>query len=558
MIVLTNGPVLSGFTCAAAALAGNASTTCSVSVANAGNSLITVSLAQNGSYLSFPSQVTLPLGSPSGTFTVSNISPGVNGVTAVITASLSGQSQQTQITLGGAAQSFIGSMAHVLAEGGWSTTFTLVNKSSASAQTGPSLYSDNGNQLALPLSLPQQGSSPLVSASVDQTLAPNASFILQASGPATVPYVEGSAQIFGTGAVDGFAIFHFDPSAQEAVVPLETRNASSYLLAFDNTNSVLLGVAIENLSVQAANVPVIVRDDTGAQIGNATIPLNGNGHTSFVLSTQFPATANIRGTIEIDTPGFGSTTPGQISVLGIRYTPPGTLTTVPALANVGTVGGSVAHVASGGGWQSTFVLVNTGTSAAQAYLNFLDDNGNPLALPLTFPQSGGTSMGASVTQNIAAGASLWVQSAGALTDPLLTGSIHLTTSGNISGFVILRYNPNGQEAVVPFETRDAGSYLLAFDNTNGTETGVAVNVVSAQGTSVPVILRDDTGAQIGTGSIPLAANGHSAFILDSQFPAAANIRGTVEFDAPQGTHISVVGIRSPPALTFTTLPPLAQ
>jgi hypothetical protein len=36
--------------------------------------------------------------------------------------------------------------------------------------------------------------------------------------------------------------------AQEAVVPLETRNAPSYLLAFDNTNGVVLGVALENVS----------------------------------------------------------------------------------------------------------------------------------------------------------------------------------------------------------------------------------------------------------------------------------------------------------------------
>jgi len=552
--------VLSGFTCASGALANNASTTCSVTVTNSGNNPVTVALSQNSSYLSFPGQATLAPGQVSATFTVANVSAGVTGVTTFITANLNGQVQTVPITLGGTAQSFVGSMPHVLAEGGWNTTFTLVNKSSGSVVARPSLFDDNGNSLALPLTFPQQASSssPLVGASVDQTLASNASFLVQASGPAAGPYVEGSAQIFGTGAVDGFAIFHYDPSAQEAVVPLETRNAGSYVLAFDNTNSVLLGVAIENISVQSVNVPVVLRDDTGAQIGAASIPLNGNGHTSFVLSTQFPVTANIRGTVEIDTPGFGTPTAGQISVLGIRYTPPGTLTTTPALANVGTTGGTVAHIASGGGWESTLVLVNTGTSVAQAYLDFLDDNGNPLPLPLTFPQTGGTSTESSITQNLAAGASAWVQSAGAPTDPLLTGSLHLTTSGNVSGFVILRYNPNGQEAVVPFETRNASTYLLAFDNTNGTETGVAVNVVSAQGTSVPVILRDDTGAQVGTGSIPLAANGHSAFVLDNQFPATANIRGTVEFDTPPGTQISVVGIRSPPALTFTTLPPLAE
>ena len=33
--------------------------------------------------------------------------------------------------------------------------------------------------------------------------------------------------------------------------------------------------------------------------------------------------------------------------------------------------------------------------------------------------------------------------------------------------MIFRYNPNGQEAVVPLESRNANAYILAFDNTAG-------------------------------------------------------------------------------------------
>jgi hypothetical protein len=94
-------------------------------------------------------------------------------------------------------------------------------------------------------------------------------------------------------------------------------------------------VAVANLSSQAANINVVLRDDTGAQIGSPLpIALISNQHKSFVLSSQFPATAGKRGTIEFDTPPGG-----QISVLGIRFTPPNNaLTTIPALANVGTGG----------------------------------------------------------------------------------------------------------------------------------------------------------------------------------------------------------------------------
>jgi hypothetical protein len=344
------------------------------------------------------------------------------------------------------------------------------------------------------------------------------------------------------------------------VVPLETRNASSYVLPFDNNGGLVLGVAVKNVSAQSATIPVIIRDDTGALIGppGATISLSGNGHTSFVLSDPvngFPVTANKRGTIEFDTPAGG-----QISVLGLRFTPPNNaLTTIPALASVGTGGGSIAHLASGGdGWQTTFVLVNTGTSATSATLSFFaDQTGAPLPLPLAFPQTGGgTAMTVpSYTTQLGAGATLLIGSSGA--PQLLTGSAQLSTTGHVSGFVIFRHN--GQEAVVPLESRNANAYILAFDNTGGTFTGIAVNAVSPQPVNVPVVVRNDAGAQIASDTLTLAPNGHYAFTLGTdKYPATANIRGTIEFDKPVGAQIGALGIRIPPTQTYTTLPALAK
>ena len=110
--------------------------------------------------------------------------------------------------------------------------------------------------------------------------------------------------------------------------------------------------------------------------------------------------------------------------------------------------------------------------------------------------------------------------------------------------MILRYNPNGQEAVVPLETRGAHAYILAFDNTNETATGVAINGVSAQAVSIPVVIRDETGMQIATDTISLAANGHLAFTLvTDKYPVTANIRGSIEFDKPAGAQIGILGIR---------------
>lgn len=500
-------------------------------------------------------------GSGTATFQLGlNNGPDLSSVLMVAGLPFTVQQQAASIV----GMNFAGSMPHTATAENWTTTFTLVANGSGSAQTRLSLFGDDGSPLPVEFNLPQAPSSsgPLLAASLDRTIAPHALVVLDGLGPTSAPVQTGSAQLGATGAVGGFAIFHLIPNAQEAVVPMETRNASSYLLAFDNTDGVVLGVAMENVSTQAATIPVVIRDDSGAVIGppGAAVALGGKGHTSFVLTSQYPMTANLRGTIEFDTPPDG-----QISVLGIRTTPLGpsnTLTTIPALAGVGTNGGSIAHLATGNGWQTTFVLVNTGASAANAHLAFFADDGSPLALPLGFPQSGTgmTSTASFVDHTLAAGASLIVQSTAPVSDLTPTiGSAQLTTNGNVGGFVIFRYNPNGQEAVVPLESRNANAYILAFDNTAGTATGVAINSVSMQGVNIPVTIRDDTGTQIATDAISLAANGHIAFTLATdKYPATANIRGTIEFDAPSGTQIGALGIRIPVAHTFTTLPALAK
>jgi hypothetical protein len=116
---------------------------------------------------------------------------------------------------------------------------------------------------------------------------------------------------------------------------------------------------------------------------------------------------------------------------------------------------------------------------------------------------------------------------------------------------------------VPLESRTAPGFIIAFDNTNGTATGIALNSVSPQSVNVPVIVRNDAGAIITPDTLTLAANGHLAFTLGSSLPGfkysqTAGIRGTIEFDTPVGAQIGALGIRIPIAHTFTTLPALAK
>lgn len=453
-----------------------------------------------------------------------------------------------------------GSMPQIASAGGWDTSLTLVNLGSTPAEARLNFAADDGTAPWLPLTLPQQpAAGTTLGPTMDQTLGAGATLLLDTTGPGSG--TTGSAQLLANGDLGAFAIFTATGSGQAAVVPLETRSAASYLLAFDNTGSAATGVAIANLASTAATVNVVIRNDSGTQIGTGSIQLAAQGHRSFMLTdatSGFPVTAGVRGTLEFDTPAGG-----RISVLGLRADAIASgfaVTSLPALAGVGTGGGAMAHIASGGGWQTTLTLVNTGNSAATANLNFYGDSGGPASWPLRFPQTGTTSTANSVSQSIPPGGSLIVvvaDSPGAAT----TGSAVLSTTGNVGGFAMFRYNATGQEAVVPLQAVNAPSYVLAFDNTGNLATGLAIANTAGQAASVNVIIRDDTGAQIGTGTISLAARGHKSFLLTDTatggWAVTQGVRGTIEFDTPAGGQIAPLGLRAAAisgGFTITTIP----
>jgi hypothetical protein len=454
---------------------------------------------------------------------------------------------------------FAGSLPQIASAGGWDTALTLVNLGTAEAEARLNLYDKDGNAPWLPFTFPQQASQgTMLGSTFDQNLNAGATLMLDTTGPVSQTSVVGSSQLLTSGVVNGFAIFNYTPTGQQAVVPLETRNAASYLLAFDYTNGIQTGFALANVSATKGNVNVVVRDDSGAVIPTkvSSIPVDGNGHASFMLNdaTQgFPEIAGKRGTVEFDTPSGG-----QISALGLRVNGKA-ITTLPVLAQVGTAGGALAQVATGGGWETGFTLVNTGTVAAKFTLNFYDEKtGMALPLPLVFPQGGPPQTTATLTQTLAPGATLLIQTDGGTTS--ITCSAQLTTTGQVSGFAIFEYVPSAQEAVVPLETRTPKSFVLAYDNTNGLASGLALANMSAQTASVPVVVRDDTGTTLAQDQIQLVGNGHASFMLNDNtlgFPVSAGKRGTIEFQTPSGGRISALGIRAVGSV-ITTIPVLAK
>ncbi|MDR3738107.1 MAG: RHS repeat-associated core domain-containing protein [Terracidiphilus sp.] len=518
------------------------------------------------------------------TFTGATSGTGNGGVTFQVSAN-PGAHRSATVTAGGASFEFdqlgatstpAGALAHFAAGAGWDTTFTLVNTGYGVADAQLLFYDSNGNRITTSAqSSSSRTKSPAVHPSASGSTSPSgtqvaANGVLQVSAP-VVPgngnvSTTGWAQLMTDGSVQGYGTFRLDATSQEAVVPPETRNAASYYLPFDNTAGYFYGVALANTSDMQQGVHVIIRDAaSGDVIGQDTIPLDGQAQTSFLLTDRYPALINVRGTIE-----FRPLYTGQISVLGLRFNPNHAFTSVPVLVASAAAGstqlaaaGSMPQFAAGGGWRTVYTLANTGTTTAEAKLSFFDDNGKPVALPLLLPQSTSNKTQTSSTfdQMLAAGTMLTIETASTASTSQ-TGWAQLQTNGSVSGFAVFQYQPvsgGQQEAVVPVQTGAATSYMLPFSNTNGYTDGIALANTSSVAATVGLTLRDaTTGNVITTGSVALPAQGHTSFMLPSQFPAAAGASGTLEVRGPSSGVISVLGLHVNASNAFTSTPALVK
>lgn len=353
--------------------------------------------------------------------------------------------------------------------------------------------------------------------------------------------------------VTGYIVYRLLSSGEEVLVPLESSSAgASFTLPYDNTNGLATALAVSNASNTAASIPIKVRDRNGSTIVSDFVSLPALGHTSFVLASQYAAAVNQYGTIEFDPPSGG-----QIAVIGIRADSSGAFTGIPALAALSAAGGNMAQLVFDGGWQSTIAIENLGTSSTQAHLRFYGDLGSPLTVPITSADGSINTSATGLDPVIGAQSTLLLYTGGASTDPNQQGWVNLTSSGNATGLTVYRFTPTGQEVVAPAEASTSSRLMLAYDNTNGLATGIAIANASSQAASIPVIIRDHTGTLVGGGSVALNAEGHTSFVVNGKYPSSGGTYGSIEFDVPSGGQISVVGIRTNSTGAFTSIPVFA-
>jgi|GEM_PF-1796234 len=236
---------------------------------------------------------------------------------------------------GGGTASRSGVLSQVAYGGGWQSSIYLMNPSASPVSLTLNFHSDAGSALSLPLVVTQGANTQSVTASaVTATLAAYASMVVAGEPDAVTGSAEtsGWVEVLSAQPVTGYEVFHYtslEGVQSEGTVPLETTPAAAFVLPFDNLNHFETGVALTNLSAQAALVAATIWDEDGKQLGVQSIEVPASGHVSFLLSDQLPAATATRGMVQ-----FRSTSGGNVTGLGLRVNPLGGFTSVPKVAGV--------------------------------------------------------------------------------------------------------------------------------------------------------------------------------------------------------------------------------
>jgi hypothetical protein len=194
-------------------------------------------------------------------------------------------------------------------------------------------------------------------------------------------------------------------------------------------------------------------------------------------------------------------------------------------------------------------------------LNFFDDGGHPLPLPLIFADSPSAdpANASTIERTLAAGASLTLKSVGSGNQATQQGWAQLVTDGSVTAFGVygMTVEDRTQEVAVPLETRSAGTYAVWFDHTGALASGLALANLSTQTATVAVTIRDESGAVIATDSLFMPAQGHTAIVSGDRWPQTKQRRGMIEFHSAASGQISLLGLRAN-AFAFTAIPIIAM
>lgn len=188
--------------------------------------------------------------------------------------------------------------------GGWTSWLYFTNNTAAQVSFPVNFFNDN----AAPM--------PFGGTATRQLIIPSrGSVLVQAQN--TGPLSQGWATWDMPTGVTGYGVFRQASTGpgvtdQEAVVPFASSTGTRASLTYDDSNLVT-AVAIWYNGGTQGTITITARDESGAQIGTATLTMQPGTKQAFALAEKVPAAALKRGLVE-----FTAST-GNIAVLGLRF-----------------------------------------------------------------------------------------------------------------------------------------------------------------------------------------------------------------------------------------------
>ena len=410
-------------------------------------------------------------------------------------------------------------ISHIADGGGWKSTIILMNTDMMAAPYTVNLWGDTGGAFT----------PPLVLGSTTGTIPVGGSVTIRTADTNT-NLTEGWAEVVSSQSIGGTAIFRSDAAGQEAAVPLQTSGGTKLEIPYEAGNGLALGVALANPSTtQGATVTEIIRDENGNQFAQRTLNVSPQNHIAF----NPPGLNGISGSGVLE---YDSNT--SIYGLGVR-TAGAAFTSIDAVYPQAPATKTIPHIADGGGWRSTIILLNMDTVPVAYKVNFWSDTGASFSPRLSVGATTGT---------IPVGGSVTIETADSDPNNLSEGWAEVLSSQSIGGTTIFRFDTAGQEAAVPLLTSGGTSLEIPYEVGNGLSLGVALaNPSTTQSATVTETIRHENGSVMSTRQLNVAAHSHIAFN-----PPGLNGMtglGVVEYDS--NVSIYALGVRGANG-TFTS------
>ena len=384
--------------------------------------------------------------------------------------------------------------------------------------------------------------------------------------------VSGSVKVLSDGPIGG-GVRYGVPEIGVAGVGASEPVRDILFPARSQAGGIRTAAALHNLGAEAMGVTCRLMSG-GVSLEEAGIPLEAHGQTSWFIEDTFTATdtSDFLGSVRCTAPGRGRFTAIAVEMDAAERIF-NTLSVVPVDRTAGRRGETVldfAHFANGT-WITDLVFVNLETQPSgpaptpyhvaippsRPAIYFYDTEG-----ALVSPESVVNITGdLEVTEDGALTVQTEMEPLGVLTisthgqGELVSGSVRVVSEGPIGGMLRFEHPALGVAGVGASQPVSDALFPVRRQK-GGITTGVALHNLE----SSPGLLRCDLmreGVLLDAASIPLEANGQTAWLIDQAFPAAdtSDFSGSVRCDAAgEGMFSAVVLEMDPGNRIFTTLP----